>query len=244
MEAEDRSELASLPIREMLFVGGGVFSISAVANFRSPLLPDIGGELAMSPGQLGLVMTAFAVGRLLTNVPAGILVDRIGVTWIYAISGAVLGIGSTMFALAPTPWWVLAGSAIVGVATAMSMTSGMTYFSGVVGPRYRGRVMSILSASLLGGQAIGPVLSGALADAGTWRTAMVLAAVVGAVIAVGGTTAALRRRSQATAVSAASEGSADPLQLGVRLRVALYAVPFGTMFMMGSLPNTLVPIIG
>ncbi len=244
MEAEGRSELSSLPIRQMLVVGAGVFSISAVANFRSPLLPPMGEELAMSPGQLGLVMTAFAVGRLVTNVPAGMLVDRIGVTWIYAIAGAVLGVGSTMFALAPTAWWVLAGSAIVGMSTAMSMTSGMTYFAGVVGPRHRGTVMSILSASLLGGQALGPAVSGALADAGTWRTAMVLASVVGAVIAVGGTGAALRRRSQPTAAASAQAPSADLLQLGVRLRVGLYAVPFATMFMMGSLPNTLVPIIG
>ncbi len=247
-----------LPRREMLVVGGGVLFISIVSHFRSPLLPDIGAELAMSTGALGLVTTMFAVGRLLTDVPAGRLVDRLGVRPMFVVAGATLAIGGSMFAGAPASWWILAGAAVLGVSSAIANTTGMTYFSSVASTETRGRSLSAFNAALLGGQALGPMVGGLIAGAATWRTAMLVSGISGAALAALAAAAGILgfRVLQRAGSGRSSEGPPSgpgqhhraaegresllpPLQ-----RTVLYAVPFSTMFMNGSLPQTLVPIIG
>ena len=54
-----------------------VLLASTVAWFRVPLLPDIGAELTMSPTALGWTVTLFGVGRLMMDLPAGRLADRV-----------------------------------------------------------------------------------------------------------------------------------------------------------------------
>lgn len=48
-------------VRPALPLAASVMLVSMVAQFRVPLLPDIGRDLAMSASQLGLVATVFAM---------------------------------------------------------------------------------------------------------------------------------------------------------------------------------------
>lgn len=239
------SATAPLPKREMALVGGVVLTISIGAFFRVPLLPSIGGELSMSAGQLGLITTVFALGRLVTDIPAGRLADRVQPLRSLGVAGGILAAGSVGVASATTGTWVITAAFALGIASALANTTGMTYFSTAAPAARRGSSMAVFSAALLGGQALGPTVGGLIGDAAGWRAALFGAAGVGLFVALLGAASTQMRRPPVAAGRGhhgARGGSVDPtppLQ-----RALLYSVSFALMFMLGSMPQTLIPIIG
>ena len=240
----------SLPTRGMLVVGGFVLAISVAAFFRVPLLPTIGEELALSPTDLGLLTTVFAIGRLATDIPAGRLADRLSSPAMLGLAGGALAVGSLVFGLAPTGTWALAASLVLGIASATANTSGMTYFSTAAPRAQRGMAMAGFSAALLGGQALGPLLGGVLGDGFGWRTALLAASVVGLVVALVGSRLRLADEAPGSPDDEPSaHGVGEPEEQAsehdvVLQRAVLYAVPFASFFALGALPQTLVPILG
>lgn len=248
----------------MWLVGGAVMAISIAAFFRVPLLPSMGAELGMTPSQLGLITTFFAVGRLATDIPAGRLADRNHPLGALGLAGAVLGVGSLIIATTRSGAIVIAAAALLGVGSALANTTGMTYFTAVAPRHRRGMSVAAFSAALLGGQALGPTLGGIVAGAYDWRAALVAAASVGGVVAVFGSVARRRplpgpRRSADERGGSACDGEHAPVartSTGGRRRVRpspgttraqtvlLNLVPFASMYTLGAMPQTLVPIIG
>lgn len=247
-----RQDAAGLPRSEMLLVGSVVLAISIGAFLRIPLLPSIGDELSMSPAQLGLITTVFGIGRLVTDIPAGRLADRAATLRALGLAGGVLATGSLVLAFAQAPGWTLIAAFALGIASSISNTTGMTYFSTAVPARLRGSSMAAFSAALLGGQSLGPMVGGSIAGLAGWRIAVGAAVLIGLAVAVFGMTC--QRWRGRTGVS----GSPPRAEIGRTIpaapvgpdttprlqRAMLYSVAFSSFFMMGSMPQTLVPIIG
>ncbi|MFA9444256.1 MFS transporter [Egicoccus sp. AB-alg6-2] len=230
----------------MTLVGGVVLLISIGAFFRVPLLPSIGDELSMSPGQLGLITTVFALGRLVTDIPAGRMADRIPPLRSLGLAGAILAVGSIGVASAGAGVWVITAAFALGIASALANTTGMTFFSTAAPAAQRGTSMAVFSAALLGGQALGPMIGGAIGGAAGWRTAIASAAVVGLVVALLGAFSNRLPRPPQAAPGGGHHGvmpsGPDPTP---RLqRWLLFSVAFSLFFMLGSMPQTLIPIIG
>lgn len=241
----------------MLLVGAAVFAISTLAFFRVPLLPSIGRELSMSAAQLGMITTVFAVGRLVTDVPAGWLADGRSVGRMLGAASTVLALACLLLAAAPTAAVVLVAAFLLGVASSATNTTGSVYFARSVPAAQRGRSMAAFSAALLGGQALGPTFGGLCAALGTWRTAQVIAGVLAGILAVVILVFSRSRshaRLRAPVSGPASSPPVPPAPLAVpagpspgllpRERAILYAVPFTMFFTLGAMPQTLVPIIG
>lgn len=231
--------------REMTLVGGVVLAISVGAFFRVPLLPAIGEELAMSAADLGLITTLFGVGRLVTDIPAGRMADRLPPLRALGLAGAILAGGSIAFAGASSAVWVLAASVVLGMASALANTTGMTYFGAAAPAASRGSSMAVFSAALLGGQALGPMIGGLIGDLTGWRIGVASAAAVGGTVALF-SLASGRLRTQPRAGAATGHGhrgdrSEDTPWLQ---RWLLYAISFSLMLMLAAMPQTLVPIIG
>lgn len=250
-----------LPTRGMLVVGGLVLAISIAAFFRVPLLPSVGAELQMTAGQLGLLTAVFGAGRLATDLPAGRLSDRYSPVAMLGFSGVALAVGSIVFGLAPSAAIVISSSFVLGIASATANTSGMTYFSTAAPRHQRGMAMAGFSAALLGGQAIGPALGGALGDGIGWRATMVVAGVAGAAVALYGVRLHRVARSGGAGTDATDAMAGDDVEAGDRTtaspspeagqaraevfqRIILYTVPFSFFYTMSALPQTLVPILG
>lgn len=254
------AETIRLPTRGMLVVGGLVLAISIAAFFRVPLLPSVGAELQMTAGQLGLLTAVFGAGRLATDLPAGRLSDRYSPVAMLGFSGVALAVGSIVFGLAPSATVVISSAFVLGIASATANTSGMTYFSTAAPRHQRGMAMAGFSAALLGGQAIGPALGGALGDGIGWRATMVVAGVAGAAVALYGVrlhrvarTGAGTDATDAIAGDDAEPGdptAAPPSPAAGRARpemfqrIILYSIPFSFFYTMSALPQTLVPILG
>ncbi|HSK22955.1 MAG TPA: MFS transporter [Egicoccus sp.] len=234
-----------VPRREMTLVGAVVLAISVGAFFRVPLLPSIGAELAMSAADLGLITTLFGVGRLVTDIPAGRMADRIPPLRALGLAGAILAAGSVAFAGAPSGTWVIVAAFALGVASALANTTGMTYFGTAAPAARRGSSMAVFSAALLGGQALGPMIGGLIGDLAGWRAGVASAAAVGATVALFGIASGRLRTQPRTAPPhghgrhAGGASGAPWLQRGL-----LYAVSFSLMLMLGAMPQTLIPIIG
>lgn len=242
----------SAPRRHILIVGGAVLLASIAAFFRVPILPSLGTELRMDAAQLGLITTAFAVGRIVTDVPAGRLTDRVRTLTLLSSSSVILAIGSLMFASALTPAAVLTAAFVLGVSSSITNTTGMTFFSTARPAASRGRSLALYSASLLVGQALGPTAGGLLAGPFGWRGALFGAAAVGITLLLVTRVAAATVRPaigtvRAVGVAPAQGATTAPTTLDpsvAREVRILLLVPFTLFFVLGSLPQTLLPIIG
>lgn len=246
--------------RAPVWTAAAVLLISTVTFFRVPLLPEMGETLAMNATLLGVVTGLFAVGRLVVDLPAGALLDRIGPRPMFVLAGGLLFASSTLIGLAWTPGAVFAGAIVLGIASAAGNTTGQTFFARNVENERRGRSMAVFSASLLGGQTLGPALAGLAAALGGWRIAMLGGAGLGLLVVAGGWAAARYRvrkpdlppteqQPAATEEPANDSSEKQPdtdaeVAFGIGQRAALYGARFSGLFLMGAIPQTLIPIIG
>jgi MFS family permease len=171
------------------------------------------------------------------------LADHVAARTLLAGCSLVMAAGSALLALAPAAAWVLAAAFVLGLASSLTNTTGMTYFSTGVALQRRGTSLAVFSAALLGGQALGPTVGGVLALAGGWRTVTGIGALIGAVVGI----VLLRARlgDQPAGTQPVHPGDASPPPpIGLPAKAVLYAVPFVSFATLGSLPQTLVPIIG
>lgn len=231
------------PLSSFLLVGGSVFTVTMLAFFRVPLLPSIGADLDMSASTLGLATATYAVGRLATDLPAGRLVDRLAEGQLLVIGTTVIGLGSLLIAIAPASWVVFAALAVLGVGTALTNTTGATFFATAGPARRRGTAVSGFSAAQLGGQSFGPAIAGLLADAfGSWRGAEGVA--VGLAVAMTLMTASAWRRFPTVELAHKSHSRTTETGLTPLHQFALFLVPFVMFLTVGALIQTVVPLVG
>lgn len=225
-------------------VAMAVLVLTSLAFFRVALLPEFGSELMMSTFQLGAVTTVFAIGRLVADLPGGHLADRIPARRLMAVSAAGLGVGSLVLGLSESLLPVYVAAFLLGVSSSATNTTGMTYFSNAGGSEFRGTSMAVFSAALLGGQALGPSAAGIIAGAADWRLAMYVAAaaagLVVVTIMVGSPSSPVKEKPEQD-VGEARSGSGGPRLVWL---VVLQSVPFAVFLTLGSVPQTLVPLIG
>lgn len=227
-------------LRPLLPVAACVLLVSTLAHVRVPLLPEIGAELAMRPGELGLAVALFGLGRLAMDLPAGGLADRFRPMRLMGASALVMAVGSAVLAAAGHPALVMGAFMMLGAASATGNTTGMTSLTGAAPPHRRGSAMALYSSCLLVGQALGPALSGLVAQAGGWRVAAALGTAMGLVVAAVGFG---WRRDHAGGGKARREPRPGPPLTAVQVG-ATYAVGFVTFLTVGAMPQTLVPLVG
>jgi len=240
--------------RELALVGAAVLVLSTTAFFRVPLLPDIGRELTMSVGRLGLVTSMFAAGRLLADLPAGRLLERVRATGLLAASALLMTLGSLGLSAAGQALTVYGAAFTLGIASAVTNATGMHTFSVAAPRRRRGTSLAVFSTALLAGQALGPFAGGAIAAATSWRTAELVAAIACLLLVavllwshVRGGDGGLAGGATAAVADGAAPGGAVDAVAGRRWRqhrAALMFVAFAMFFTLGAMPQTLVPLIG
>jgi predicted MFS family arabinose efflux permease len=239
--ARNETGILRPPLR---LVGGVVFAVALASFFRVPVLPDIARDLSLSAAQLSLITSAFAVGRLVVDLPAGRVADAFPTHRVLAGAGLALCLGSVLLGLSGSLAQAIAASAVLGVASSVTNTTAMAQFSSSVPAERRGSAMAVFSMSLLSGQTFGPALGGVLAGLNSWRTSVAGAGVIGLVVTAVCLARGRRARfGQEQAADAVAEGT-ETIPLTAGERVVLAAIPFSVFFGMAALPSTLVPLIG
>src|SRR5215211_7945505 len=235
------------PDRTRLVVGSITFAIAVAAFARIPVLPDIGADLDLSAGEIGLLTTAFGLGRLVMDLPAGRLAANVRPALALAGAGAGLAVAAGLLAAAGTLGIALVASALMGCASALTNTTSMYAFATATDATRRGASMAIYTTALMSGQMVGPALGGVIASIAGWREAMAVAGAIGAVVAIAATVW-WRRDRRRTDIGAGAGATAGDIGAGTHAGraelAALATAPFATFFGMAGLTQTLIPLIG
>ncbi|MDH3250807.1 MAG: MFS transporter, partial [Acidimicrobiia bacterium] len=221
-------------------VTASLFAITVAAFLRPPLLPDIGRDLTLSSLGLGALGSVFALGRLAADIPAGRLSDNRAPGAMMIASALMVGVGSMGLAVAPTSTVAFIAVFVLGVGSTWTLTTAQAHFA--TAPRARrGLAMSVFAAALLTGQAIGPVVGGAIGSAWDWRVAIGTGAAIAIIVIV-----PLSRLGATPSPAARLENDLDRPPDGRDTKIVLTFIYLlaALQFAMGAaLIQTLVPIV-
>jgi MFS transporter, ACS family, D-galactonate transporter len=142
-------------------------------------LPFMTDDLALSPAQQGLILSAFSWSYALMQIPAGRLIDRFGERLMFGASVLVWSVFTGLTAFASS-FGVLIGLRLgLGVGEAGAYPSSAKTVSRWFAPRERGRATSVYDSGARIGSAIAtPVIATIIALWG-WRAVFLIAMVLG-----------------------------------------------------------------
>jgi MFS family permease len=243
--AADGGLLAAIP-PDARWLGVALFFAIAATNILTPLLPNVRDEFGISIATAGLVVSTYGFARLLTDLPSGVVLDRLGERRLAAAGVVLLAAGSIVGALAPSVEWLILARVTSGLGSGVLTTVVLTALSWTAGPANRGQVMSVFQLANNTGIATYPLLGGAIGSFLSWRVTFILAAV--GAIAAGVILLPLLRRIEGAqkqdAVSGRTEARAFELSPG-RRRIAIgsvYATVMCNMINRHGFRNTLLPL--
>jgi MFS transporter, FSR family, fosmidomycin resistance protein len=147
------------------------------------LLPLIGRELGLSYTEIGLIMTVQHLAGAISNLPGGMLVDMVGQKgYLMATSLFWVGVPYAFMSLTQDFWMLLLCVTLVGIGNNLWHPAAIP----TLAYRYPQRKGLVLSFHGMGGnlgEAIAPVVIGALLAWWSWRSVVVMNVVPGVVMA-------------------------------------------------------------
>lgn len=158
--------------------------------------PRLGPDLGAGPGEVALVLAAFAVSFAAGLIPAGRLGDRYGRKRLLVIGLAALATTSALAAAAPGLWWLVAARVAQGAASAIVMPQTLAIIQTTDSERARARGIAAFTASsgvgTVAGQVVGGLVMGLSLPFDGWRAAVLTSAIPSVVALLG----ALRLQAQ------------------------------------------------
>ncbi len=168
--------------RDLLDVCALIFIADIVVGVQSPIFSLYTTSLGASLGVLGLVTSVLGLARLASAVPSGVFSDRFGPKTVLVAGMILYAVSFVLYALAPTPGWLVVPRILQAVAMVSTFPIGIAYIGDVIEERDRAAAIGIYTAAMGSGFAVGPLI-------GTWvgSTAGYPAAyLAGGVIAIAG----------------------------------------------------------
>jgi FSR family fosmidomycin resistance protein-like MFS transporter len=184
MAAVGAEETRKHPFREVwLITLGHALTHWYPATFYL-LLPIIGNELGLSLSQIGLIMTCQYIAGAVMNVPGGVLVDTVGRKGLL-MAVSLFWVGFPYLAMGFVHSYGLLLLCIVAVGAGNSLwhpTAIPTLAQRF--PERKGLVLSLHGMGGNAGDAIAPLVIGALLAVFSWREVVVLNVVPGLVVSL------------------------------------------------------------
>lgn len=157
--AIDASPLASARFRAVI---GMCLVVMIGFGLIVPALPRFALRFGVGEAGVGLVVTAFALTRLVGDLFAGALIDRFGERAMTTLGVAIVGVSSIAAGAARSFEQLVVLRGVGGVGSAFFLGGLMAYLIGTTPADSRGRAMSVFQASVGVGLLIGPVVGGVL----------------------------------------------------------------------------------
>src|SRR3989442_6753950 len=148
------------------------------------ILPIIGKELDLSYSQIGLIMTCQYIAGAVANIPGGVLVDTVGRKGVLmATSLFWVGFPYLLMGFTHSYLMLLRCVALVGFGNSLWHPTAIPTLARRF-PERKGLVLSLHGMGGNVGDAVAPIVVGALLAALTWREVVILNVVPGIVIAL------------------------------------------------------------
>lgn len=153
-----------------------------------PLIPVVVPVLGMNMSQAGAFMSAFYIGYVITQIPAGILGDRFGVRYILGFSLILEGVSTSSLGWIGSYESGFALRIVAGLGAGAVFASCSLSLVEWVPPRERGRAFGVLLAAPSGGilvtNIIVPHLNGWIGWQGAFRSVGLLTIAAGILVLI------------------------------------------------------------
>ncbi len=153
-------------------------STLAIAN------PLIRGDLGLSAGEMGFLLSAFSWSYALAQLPMGVLIDRAGPRFLLGAGMVVWSVAQAGGGFVARLWQFALARAVLGVGEAPQFPAGARVISNWYPARDRGVPIGIFNASTSFGLALAPPLLTNLMTVCGWRGMFVVMGIAGLVVAV------------------------------------------------------------
>ena len=141
------------------------FLLSIGQGILIPVLPGFAKEeMAASIGLIGLVIAARYIGTMIFDVPAGILVGRIGLRKTMTAGVLLFGIAAIWAGMSPNFSSLMAARLLAGASYALWSISRHSYIAAVVPMDVRGRALALFGGLSRIATILGPLIGGILAE--------------------------------------------------------------------------------
>ncbi|MBC7299862.1 MAG: sugar porter family MFS transporter [Nocardia sp.] len=164
-------------------LGGALFGydtgvISGVLVYLTP-------DFALSQAQVGVITSSLLIGAAIGSITGGWMADRWGRRMTLLFAGVLFFVGAIAQALAPDATTMIITRLVLGVAVGTASLVVPMYVSEISPPTYRGRLVSMNSLMIAGGQLLAYIVNALLAPTGNWRLMLAMAAVPAAALVIG-----------------------------------------------------------
>ncbi len=143
------------------------------------LLPLIGAELGLSYSQIGSILTCQYAAGAISNVPGGIFVDTVGRKGLLmALSLFWIGFPYFMMGFSHAYWMMLGCATLLGIGNNLWHPTAIPWLANRF-PERKGLVMSFHSMGGNVGDALAPLVVGALLAVFSWRDVVLMNVIPG-----------------------------------------------------------------
>jgi MFS family permease len=129
-------------------------------NIIAPVLPQYALSFSIPVALVGWAISAFALARVVIDIPAGFLADRFGRKRNMVLGLILIVLSSIVAGTANNYVWLISARVVEGIGSALYITSATTWVAFVATGESRGRYMSLYSGLIFAGTAFGPTIGG------------------------------------------------------------------------------------
>ncbi len=151
-------------MKQRLFV---ILNLSLVSGFVilgisiiSPVLPQYALSFSIPVALVGWAVSAFALSRMVMDIPAGFVADRFGRKRNMVFGLVLIILSSIAGGTAINYAWLISARIVEGIGSALYVTSATTWVAQVTAGESRGRYMSLYSGLIFAGTSFGPAIGG------------------------------------------------------------------------------------
>jgi MFS family permease len=139
------------------------FFLSVATGMVTPILPLYASSFDISYGLIGLVLAAQGTGNLIADVPAGIILGRLGHKWTMLVGVSLFGFSISAMSWAHSVPELMIYGLIAGIGNALWNIARQAYMTDLIPIVRRGRVTATFGGINRIGTFLGPLLGTSLA---------------------------------------------------------------------------------
>ncbi|HEX2133031.1 MAG TPA: MFS transporter [Actinophytocola sp.] len=148
--------------REVWVLVAANFVIAAGFGLVAPALPTFARSFDVSVTAASIVVSAFAVSRLVFAPAAGRLVGALGEQKVYLTGISIVAVTTGACAFAAEYWQLVVFRGVGGIGSTMFTVSAIALLIRLTPPHLRGRASGLWGTGFLLGNVMGPLLGGGL----------------------------------------------------------------------------------
>ncbi len=145
----------------IIYLPGFLYAVAQ--GMIAPVLPLFARNLSESFQLIGWVLAADFLGQVLSDVPAGYIMERIGRKRGMIFGIVVMAIATGLIFLATAIWQLFLLRLCAGFGVSLYSVARHAWLADGVDPSARGRAISVIGGVFRGGKVVGPLIGGTVA---------------------------------------------------------------------------------